>query len=385
MPRRRAPGDGSVYRDASGGWRVKLPVRLSDGRRRLIYRRAPTQREAEAKRRELIRQRDAGTLPGLLPSRWTVESYLSHWLTDVITGTVRDSSRQTYRYGVAAIVREIGAVPLDQLTPAHVERCLSAWRTRHAPATVNLYRGVLRAGLEHAHRSGYLTSNPVQHTRPQRARHRDRPWLDAGQALHLVETARAANDSTWPLWALAITTGLGRSELRGLQWRDVDRERRLLYVERQYTRAGLSDLKRDARRRVVPLIPLALEALDAQRAASASVWVFAGTGDAPVGVSIIDRGLRLALTRAGLPQLTPHMLRHSAASIWLTAGVPLKVVSTLLGHSSIGVTANVYTHVDHGLLDAAGAAVTAHFAAVAAAVAAGEPVQITDGPARTSM
>lgn len=376
MPRtkRRPDGEGSVYKDPSGeGWRAKVPVVLANGRRRLIYRRAPTQREAEAKRRELVKAREAGTLPGLLPSRWTVESYLHHWLTEVMAGTVRATSVRTYGAAVEAVTREIGAVPLDALTTAHIERCLTAWRLRLAPASINLYRTVLKAALAHAVATGQLPSNPVTLTRPQRARRRERAWLDAEQALRLVETARAEADPLWPLWAIAVTTGLGRSELRGLQWRDIDRDRRLLYVERQFLAgAGVQDVKRESRRRVIPLIPLALDALEAQRLQQQppAVWVFAGAGEQPLGVDTLTAGLTRALTRAGLPYLTPHMLRHSTASIWLAAGVPLKVVSTLLGHSNIGVTANTYMHVDQALIAAAGVALEQHFAAVAAGVAA---------------
>jgi integrase len=163
------------------------------------------------------------------------------------------------------------------------------------------------------------------------------------------------------LFALLVNTGLRRGEALALQWSDVDLTRGILRVRGILSRldGGLvvTEPKTAKSKRFVPLSEPAERLLRQVHAAQAeerrlagSAWrqpgfVFTTEFGEPCDPRNAFRALRAAATKAGLPHARLHTLRHSAASVMLTRGVPRKVVSDILGHSSIAITGDIYGHV----------------------------------------
>ncbi|SDZ14188.1 Phage integrase family protein [Geodermatophilus africanus] len=202
------------------------------------------------------------------------------------------------------------------------------------------------------------------------------------EAAHLTpaqvaDLLRAAEDTRYaPLFALLVHTGLRRGEALALRWADVDLTKRLLRVRgtlaRVQGRLVVTEPKTARSKRSVPLSAPAERLLrdvratqDDERQQAGSVWqetgfVFTTVTGEPSDPRNALRALKVAATRAGLPHAGLHTLRHSAASVLLTSGVPLKVVSEILGHSSIAITGDVYGHVapdvSRGAMDVLGAA-----------------------------
>jgi integrase len=152
------------------------------------------------------------------------------------------------------------------------------------------------------------------------------------------------------LYVLAITTGMRQGELLGLRWRDVDVERGRLQLVRQ--------LKTRQSRRAVVLPELAVTALvdhrdrqAAEREQQGALWeehglVFPNIVGRPLNPNNLrQRSFFPLLARAGLPRIRFHDLRHSCATLLLSEGVHPKIVSDLLGHSQIGITLDLYSHV----------------------------------------
>ena len=158
-----------------------------------------------------------------------------------------------------------------------------------------------------------------------------------------------------------LATGLRRGEALGLKWSDVDLDAGRLVVTRQLTRVGgalvTSDTKTARSRRAVDLSAPMVESLKAHKARQAaerlalgeawadSGFVFTSSIGTPVDPRNCYREFRGICEAAGLGRWHPHELRHSAASLMLAQGVKIQVVSELLGHSSIRMTADVYGHV----------------------------------------
>jgi len=169
--------------------------------------------------------------------------------------------------------------------------------------------------------------------------------------------AAAQEDRLGALYATLLELGLRLGEALGLQWEDLDLEDATLTVTRRLDRAGrTAETKTQGSRRTLHLSTGLVTTLRAHAARQADEMLRAGdlwieTGfvfTSEVGTALDQSNLRRRLTKlcktAGIGKLTPHELRHSAATILLAWGVPLHVVSDVLGHSSIRETKDVYGH-----------------------------------------
>ncbi len=150
------------------------------------------------------------------------------------------------------------------------------------------------------------------------------------------------------LWGLALYAGLRRGEITALHWDDVDLDKRILRVERNYdrkTRQGV-DPKREAGVRSIPIVSLLHEILTEHRQISRrdTGRVVSLDGVEPLDPSSTGVRAKKCWKAAGLTPIGMHQARHTAASIWIAAGVEPKLIQTFLGHSSIRVTFDIYGH-----------------------------------------
>jgi len=186
--------------------------------------------------------------------------------------------------------------------------------------------------------------------------------LSADEARRLLEAAKG--DRLEALYVLAVTTGMRRGELLGLKWSDVDLENSRLSIRRTLTRTdngkhvGLGDTKTRKSRRTIPLTPQAVEAL--RRHLKRQLAQIEARGDlyedqglvftTEVGTlinpsNLRQRSLAPLLKKAGLPHIRFHDLRHTCATLLLLKGVHPKFVQELLGHATIAITLDTYSHV----------------------------------------
>ncbi len=201
---------------------------------------------------------------------------------------------------------------------------------------------------------------------PKVPRHEIKP-LSSDDAHKLMEAARGRRWET--IYTVALALGLREGEALGLKWSDIDLEARTLSVKRTLARIGgkrygakgkllLSEPKTTRSRRSVALPEFVAKALKAHRSQQATARLGAGSAwkdtglifttgkGTPIEPSSLVADFKALLAMAKLPRdIRFHDLRHSAASLWLAKGVPLKVIQELLGHSSITLTADTYSHV----------------------------------------
>ena len=361
-PRRRANGEGSIYA-YRGRYRGALTWTDRDGirKRHTVYGKtqADVRRELDALRVEL----DRG-LPPAAPS--TVADFLLGWLE-----SARQRIRPSSWYRAEQAVRvhltpALGRLPLAKLTPADVERMTAELiESGRSPRTAQIARTILRRALADAQRDGLVHRNVAALARPPHVPVRSltagRDYLTAADLRRLVTAAKV--HSLGPLVTLAATTGLRQGELLGLSWADWDIGAATLTVRRSLARSWtgweLAEPKTARSRRTINLPTAATAALDRQRALQDARKEAIGTAwqDRAPGLVFTDAVGRLLrgadvthafydlAAAAGLPRIPFHGLRHSAATAMLAAGVPLKVVSDQLGHSTITVTADRYAGV----------------------------------------
>ncbi|PJE23637.1 MAG: hypothetical protein CK431_10295 [Mycobacterium sp.] len=224
--KRRAPGDGSFYKNAKGLWVGAITVPSTNGRQRRITVSAKDRNEARRKMREKRAQIDAGTLP--TAPKMTVAQWLEHWLEDICKPRVKPKTFNYYRDAVNLhLIPHIGKKRVATLTQADVRalhRTVQAYSSRCA---VQAHQALQKA-LTDAEREGYVARNVAKLTdKPKHIAH-DRGSLTADAARHLIKTAIDRGDPLATRWAAAFMTGARPGELLGLTWDRVDLERGLV-------------------------------------------------------------------------------------------------------------------------------------------------------------
>jgi integrase len=255
----------------------------------------------------------------------------------------------------------LGNLKLKDLTPTHVRGlCREKLDAGLSPRTVQYVHVTLHKALKQAVMDGLIPRNVTEAVKPPQVRREEMRPLAPEQVKVLLHATR--EDRLQALYVLAVTTGLRQGELLGLKWEDVDLEAGTLQVRRTLAtgKGGpqLTAPKTKGSRRTVRLIQNAVNALrshlkrqlgEIDRAGS--LWrenglIFASeTGDPLDRRYVTTHRFKPLLKRAGLPQIRFHDLRHTCATVLLGSNVNPKIVSEMLGHASIAITLDTYSHV----------------------------------------
>ena len=355
FPRKNKAGQITSYRGAYVG---------PDGKRRYVS----GKNKEEARR--ALREARAGADAGLVfdAGMVTLGSYLDRWLVDSVKDTVRQRTYERYESIVRVHIKpSIGRMKLKALTPAHAR---TLYRQKLdaglSPRTVNYIHVTLHKALSQAMSDGLVPRNAAQVKAPRPAKPEIKP-LSPDQARKLIETAYSTDNRYAALYVLALHTGLREGEMLGLRWDDLDLDATAptLQVRRTLseTRTGHKfELPKSGKGRSIKLSRKAVDALRSHRAGQAgeklrlgSMWQEGGlvfpttTGTTTSGTNLLGRYFRPLLERADLPPVRLHDLRHTCATILLMAGKHPKYVQELLGHASISITLDTYSHVIEGM------------------------------------
>jgi integrase len=237
---------------------------------------------------------------------------------------------------------------------------------------VHNIHGVLHNALSYAVRMGYMARNPSEAIDKPRQDTEERPVYTPDQVRSFLLAAESHRLRA--MWHLVLSTGLRRAELAGLRWRDVtlDRLPPVLAVRTTRTTAGHAVVEHDPKtkssRRVVHLDSGTVDilrhhheamAVEAEKRGEPTVfeYVFVDEFGDPYHPAQLTRDLHSLQHRAGLPEITLHDLRHTAATVALLAGVHPKVVSERHGHASTQITLDRYSHVIESMQTAAADAI----------------------------
>ena len=242
---------------------------------------------------------------------------------------------------------------LPAITVADIER-FTTDRLEHGvgPRTANKRLTLLISMFKYAGKHGWMHANPAQYVKKLKTRDSD-PRDEVDRVILSPEEFQRVLDEADPRWYLIIKmaglTGLRQGELLGLRWKNVDLHKGQVHVREQFTAARWSTLKSKAARRTVPLAAELVQELREQKLASARKapddLVFGTSKGKPHSQSnLTSRGWKPALRRAKVQERPFHTLRHIYASALIRNNVSMKVVSHLCGHSSIGITMDVYAH-----------------------------------------
>jgi len=301
----------------------------------------------------------------------TLREYLTKEWLPAIESTIRPSTFRSYKQHVEChICPHIGSVQMQKLSGSQINALyaklavsgkrdgktgLSALSIRHTHAT-------LHRALKDAVRWERTSRNPADAADPPRVSssgsHEMKTW-DAKRLAAFLGATRS--DRLGGLWHLLAMTGMRRGEALGLRWEDVDLEAGRISVRRALIPNGkvvvVSEPKTARGRRSIALDPETVLVLREQAARQLDDQVKKGDAWSDTGLvftkedgeawhpEVASRFFRQAVRRSALPTIRLHDLRHTHATLALRAGIHTKVVSERLGHATISITLDTYSHV----------------------------------------
>ena len=333
-----------------------------------------TEREAWKKLERVIERYERGQ--SVKESRMRFGEWMSRWLETHVKVRSRLTTWENYKWAVDThIVPSLGKVYLKDLRASHLQ---SLYRQKLengrddekgglSPRTIQLIHRICHAALEQAVREDIIGKNVAQVVSlPPKTRKEIQP-MTPEQIKRFLNANR--NDPNFAAFFILISTGMRRGELLGLQWSDIDFTNRTIYIQRNWVKsstqtAQFSEPKTAKSRRIIPLTEEGVQVLEQHRqlqqenmqAREEKGVSYAGQGLVfcrPDGVPFYPGTLNFylgkALERAELPKFRMHDIRHTFASLMVAQGTSVKVVQELMGHATVQMTLDTYTHVLPGM------------------------------------
>jgi integrase len=304
------------------------------------------------------------------PTKASVKEYLTKEWLPAVKATIRPTTYNSYVQHVEChVVPHIGSVKLSKLSGSQVNALYAKLaetgkkngKKGLSPMTIHHVHSCLHKACKDAVRWGHISRNPLDAADPPRQKgdgtKEMRTWTKEQLRAFLDAVA---DDRLSPLWHTIAMTGMRRGEAIGLRWSDVDLENGRLAVRRALIPTNrevvVSEPKTAKGRRVIAIDPGTIDVLKGQAARQLDeqtdwddAWVDSGlvftleNGEA-LDPESVSRYWRLAVKNSMLPQIRLHDLRHTHATLALQAGIHPKVVSERLGHATISITLDTYSH-----------------------------------------
>lgn len=390
--RTRAAGEGTIYENKKAG-RWEGQVSYTDPSTGRIKRKKLTgagQKEVATKVKAFARSLEDGLLPEA--DRITVWDWLERWLTDYIKPNVRAKTFEKYESCLKSYIKPtLGEVSLAKLKAPNIQRVFNNMlttggraRTGVSTSTVRATRRYLSMAFNKAIQVGVLTKNIVKATDPPRLVKEEIHPLTEDQADRLLKVAKAGEyiyfgikqkrkpspnseylkAMSYMAVSLALSTGMRLGEVFGLKWVDIDFAANSINIQRALvssTKQGMifEDTKTKSSKRRLPVtvqVKKALERYQIEQKLFANMMgdkfdnkeglVFANIAGNPVDTSnFTKRVFKRMLGQANLDRgFSFHDLRHTHATLLLKQGVNIKVISERLGHSTVTMTLDTYSH-----------------------------------------
>lgn len=322
-----------------------------------------TKAEAERELAKVLHELNTDTY--IEPTKDDFSTYMTSWLAQKKL-SIRPGTYKTYRWLVNYhIIPELGQHKMVNLLPQHLvslyERLQNGEKRLSSQTIVSIHR-VIHDALNTAVKWELLSKNVAHVVKPPKVVSKEMTvWSDEELAQFLEFTK---NSRYYIIFLLAATTGMRRGEVLGVKWEDIDLSTGRLSVRRSYTRGLVGHIFQEPKTtsgiRTIVLPQLTIEALKKHRLVleqdklkaekvgteyNDQGMVVQTRNGYPVSPYFLESRWRDLLSKSGLPKIRLHDLRHTHASLLLLAGVHPKAVSERLGHSSITITLDRYSHV----------------------------------------
>lgn len=373
---KRGNGEGSVRQRSNGLWEVLITVQdPQTGEKKRISKYAKGRQEAQDKLLELQHAQKIGTC--VLPSNVTLGDWMDTWLAQYVKGHNKPKTYGDYECLIRIHIKPsaVGKTPLKDIKPRNLQtfynhksssKALNGKGELLSPLTVRKIHAIIHKALDQAIFDGLLPSNPANGVKLPHHEKKDMRVLTSDEQQKFLDAVES--DRLEAAFVLELGSGLRIGELLALQWQDVDLERKTLRVrqslgrirtpgETEKTRLIIQEPKSKSGKRSIPLPDDVIVALNNHRVQQAkeklaagenyedNTWVFATELGKLLEPRNFTRTFYSIIKKAGIAHINFHSLRHGYATKLLESDVHPKVAQELLGHSSIQLTLDTYSHV----------------------------------------
>lgn len=381
-------------------WYVVLELDNEDGERdrrwisakkELGLAKRPTKAQAEELLNKYLRDLHDGVY--VEPTNITVKEYFTQWLDDYAKPNVKPTTFGSYKNMIEKhIIPSLGHIELAKLRKSKIKGFLAEKQKDGARAdgkegrlsnrSVEYIYVVLKSALKHAVEDELIKKNPAEGITPPRPGKPNIEYWERHQVKTFLEGLHKYNykfknivyesHRLYPLYLLALTTGMRRGELLGLRWENIDFKKKTIRIRATLVDTDdgylLQDSTKTGKERTIEVSGKVIAALENHKARQAQEFmalgrpekdeglVFTSLNGTPISPRNLDRQFDQLIKKFKLPKINFHALRHTCATMLIESGVDLKTIADLLGHADASMLLNIYSHVTSKMKDRAASA-----------------------------
>ncbi|MCD5402021.1 site-specific integrase [candidate division NPL-UPA2 bacterium] len=328
-----------------------------------------TKRQAEELLIQKLKELQDGTY--FEPTEITLADFLEKWLDNYASGNVKQKTLDSYKNTIYNhIIPEIGPIHLKKLRPLHVQSLLSSkQKTGRADGkegglsntSIRYIHVIIKLALSHAVKWELVPRNIADMVLSPKIQNAQIQYWTKEETRKFLKTIK--EHRLYPLYLLAITTGMRRGEILGLRWQDINLKKDIVRINQTLLNTTIGDIiqdsaKTDGSKRTLDISPTVSAELSRHRKKQAEEFtvlgqpekdfdlVFTSKAGTPFSPRNLNRNFNLLVKKTGLKPITFHGLRHTYATLMLTEyGQDITTVSARLGHAKVTVTYEKYSHI----------------------------------------
>ena len=367
---RRSNGEGSIYKRADGRWCASRYIDYGNGKFKRKYVYGNTQKEVKEKLKELENYHEP-KVKGMTLFNWLIE-----WMEEYKKNMLKITTFENYMMYIQAYVKgsEIADIPLEKISTSALQKFYNTKlkgtdsMKKLSRRSVEYLHTIIGSALQQAYKNELIKKNVNEFTVLPKKEQKEIEPLTIEEVERVLQVAKETE--LYSLILLEIYTGMRKGEILGLQWENVDFEKKVVWVRKNLCRVKNQDENDGRKTKLILLepktkksireIPLSNEAVkvlrihkkkqNEQKMLYRDIYqdndiVFAKADGSFEDPREVLRKFHKILEKAGVRKCRFHDLRHTFASILLNEGESMKVIQELLGHSTITTTMDIYSHV----------------------------------------
>lgn len=396
----RGNGEGNIRQRKDGRWEARITIgRNENGTQKMKYFYGKSRKEAAEK----LEAYNNDTRKGIYiePNKYTLSQWIDEWYKTYVVNRVKPTTQANYHNITNIYIKPyLGQIKLMELKSAHVQEFYNSLLTGgringnknkgFRSSSIQCIHKVLRTLLQAAYLNDLIPKNPVSNKRvtlPKKEQDAKVNTLTPAEQKKIEKLCVGTRFGTAII--LDLYTGLRRGELLALTWNDVDFKNRTLTVNKQLNRLRnfdsnsttktsltISNYTKSSVERKIALPSAIIEMLEnykdneiKNRQSLGGLYsehnlIFCYENGEPLDINVLPRFFKKLLKKAKIKSTKFHTIRHTFATRALEAGVPVKVVSQILGHANISITLDTYSHVLSELQDEAMQTITDKFLSI---------------------